>query len=101
MSPATVIEVGRLGGLGVLNLQGLWTRYRDPGPIYTEIISTAADRATAVLQEVYRGAHPTGPGGGAHPANTGCRSHLGGEPYAAEHTAVRSHRRLKQVWTCW
>ena len=34
MSPATVVEVGRLGGLGVLNLQGLWTRYQDPDPIY-------------------------------------------------------------------
>ena len=53
MSPATGIELGRLGGLGVLNLQGLWTRYRDPGAIYDEIISTASDRATAVLQEVY------------------------------------------------
>lgn len=54
MSPEMVIEVGRLGGLGVLNLQGLWTRYRDPVPIYEEIVSTPSDRATAVLQEVYR-----------------------------------------------
>ena len=30
MSPATAIALGRLGGLGVLNLEGLWTRYDDP-----------------------------------------------------------------------
>ena len=30
ISPATAIELGRLGGLGVLNLEGLWTRYEDP-----------------------------------------------------------------------
>src|SRR4029077_20984736 len=30
ISPATAIEIGRLGGVGVLNLEGLWTRYDDP-----------------------------------------------------------------------
>ncbi|MCP4250435.1 MAG: GuaB3 family IMP dehydrogenase-related protein, partial [bacterium] len=30
VSPATAIEIGRLGGLAVLNLEGLWTRYDDP-----------------------------------------------------------------------
>src|SRR5699024_811755 len=30
MSPETAIELGRLGGLGVLDLEGLWTRYEDP-----------------------------------------------------------------------
>ena len=30
VSPATAIAIGRLGGLGVLNLEGLWTRYDDP-----------------------------------------------------------------------
>ncbi|MGB9375906.1 MAG: GuaB3 family IMP dehydrogenase-related protein [Mycobacteriales bacterium] len=33
MSPATVVEVGRLGGLGVLNAEGLWTRYDDPSAV--------------------------------------------------------------------
>ncbi len=32
VSPRTAIEIGRLGGLGVLNLEGLWTRYDDPDP---------------------------------------------------------------------
>ena len=37
ISPATAIEIGRLGGLGVLNLEGLWTRYEDPLPLFDEI----------------------------------------------------------------
>ena len=34
VSPATAIEVGRLGGLGCLNLEGLWTRYDDLEPVF-------------------------------------------------------------------
>ena len=30
VSPQTAIEIGRLGGVGVLNLEGLWTRHEDP-----------------------------------------------------------------------
>ena len=43
VSPATAIEIGRLGGVGVLNLEGLWTRYEDPEPLFEEI-ATLADR---------------------------------------------------------
>jgi IMP dehydrogenase len=37
ISPRTAIELGRLGGLGVLNLEGLWTKYADPEPLLEEI----------------------------------------------------------------
>ena len=37
MSIETAIEVGKLGGIGVLNLEGLWTRYENPMPLYEEI----------------------------------------------------------------
>ena len=37
-SPRIAVELGRLGGLGVLNLEGLWTRYEDPDPVYAEIV---------------------------------------------------------------
>ena len=37
MSPETAIALGRLGGLGVLDLEGLWTRYEDPQPVLDEI----------------------------------------------------------------
>lgn len=53
MSPATVIEVGRLGGLGVLNLEGLWTRYEDPEPILAELAECDGPESTARLQQVY------------------------------------------------
>ncbi|HEX8099430.1 MAG TPA: GuaB3 family IMP dehydrogenase-related protein [Actinomycetota bacterium] len=54
VSPATAIEIGRLGGLAVLNLEGLWTRYEDPEPIFDEISSLPDDKATARMQELYR-----------------------------------------------
>ena len=54
VSPATAIAIGHLGGVGVLNLEGLWTRYEDPEPLLTEIAELPADRATARMQEIYR-----------------------------------------------
>ena len=53
VSPATAIEIGRLGGVGVLNLEGLWTRYDDPEPLFAEIAGLAADKATLRMQEIY------------------------------------------------
>ena len=53
-SPATAIAIGRAGGLGVLGLEGLWTRYEDPEPQLAEIRELAADTATARMQELYR-----------------------------------------------
>ena len=47
VSPATAIEIGRLGGVGVLNLEGLWTRYEDPEPLLDEIAELADEKATA------------------------------------------------------
>ncbi|MCW2567536.1 MAG: GuaB3 family dehydrogenase-related protein, partial [Mycobacterium sp.] len=52
MSPTTVIEVGRLGGLGVLNAEGLWARYEDPTSVYEQIV-TREEGVTAHLQQVY------------------------------------------------
>ena len=53
VSPATAVEIGRLGGLGVLDLDGLWTRYDDPEPLLEEIAELSAERVTARLQEIY------------------------------------------------
>ena len=54
MSPATAVRMGELGGLGVLNLEGLWTRYEDPQPQY-ELLTQDCDQVTATkrLQEIY------------------------------------------------
>ena len=53
-SPRTAIELGRLGGLGVLNLEGLWTRYEDPTPLFEEIRELDDDKATPRMQEMYQ-----------------------------------------------
>src|SRR6476469_5470516 len=52
VSPATAVEIERLGGLAVLNGEGLWARYEDP----SEALATITDPAgcsTAVLQQIY------------------------------------------------
>ncbi len=53
VSPRIAVELGRLGGLGVLNLEGLWTRYEDPDPVYAEIASLPDADATKRMQEIY------------------------------------------------
>ncbi|MEX0659413.1 MAG: GuaB3 family IMP dehydrogenase-related protein [Egibacteraceae bacterium] len=54
VSPRFAIELGRLGGLGVLNLEGLWTRYEDPDAVLAEIAELAPEVATARMQEIYK-----------------------------------------------
>ncbi len=54
VSPATAIEIGTLGGLGVLNLEGIQSRYEDPDAELRKIAEYPPDAATAGLQEVYR-----------------------------------------------
>ena len=54
VSPATAIEIGRLGGVGVLNLEGLWTRYDDPDRMLAEIAELPAEKATLRMQEIYQ-----------------------------------------------
>ncbi|HUR77792.1 MAG TPA: GuaB3 family IMP dehydrogenase-related protein [Acidimicrobiales bacterium] len=53
VSPATAIEIGRLGGAACLNLEGLWTRYEDPEPLFEEISRLDTDKATARMQQIY------------------------------------------------
>jgi IMP dehydrogenase len=53
-SPATCIEMGRLGGVGVLNLEGLWTRYEDPDKILDEISTLTPEKATLRMQDIYQ-----------------------------------------------
>ncbi|HUP14542.1 MAG TPA: GuaB3 family IMP dehydrogenase-related protein [Acidimicrobiia bacterium] len=53
LSPATAATIGHLGGLGVLNLEGLWTRYEDPEPYFEEIAELPVEKATRRMQEIY------------------------------------------------
>lgn len=48
------IAVGKLGGLAVLNLEGLQTRYEDPRPVFEEIASFSNEEATRGMQRIYQ-----------------------------------------------
>lgn len=52
-SPQTAIAMGKLGALGVLDLEGLWTRYEDPTSLLEEIADLKPAKATARIQEIY------------------------------------------------
>ena len=52
-SPATAIAMGKMGALGVLDLEGLWTRYDDPQPLLDEIDELPAESATERIQQIY------------------------------------------------
>jgi IMP dehydrogenase len=54
VSPASAIEVGRLGGLAVLNLEGIQTRYDDADAVFAEIAELPEEGATQRMQELYR-----------------------------------------------
>ncbi|MEA3409181.1 MAG: IMP dehydrogenase, partial [Candidatus Eisenbacteria bacterium] len=47
------IEMSRLGGLGVLNLEGVQTRYADPEKVLDEIAGAGPDGATQLVQRLY------------------------------------------------
>src|SRR5262249_61909607 len=46
--------VGKLGGLAVLNLEGIWTRYEDAETELERIASFPKETATRQMQEVYK-----------------------------------------------
>src|SRR5882757_2802735 len=53
VSPAFAAKLGSLGGLAVLDLEGLWTRFEDPEPILAEVAELGEEAATRRLQEIY------------------------------------------------
>jgi IMP dehydrogenase len=53
MSPATAVALGRLGGLGVLNVEGLWCRYEDPHRVLEQLSHLDSGSVTAQLQRIY------------------------------------------------
>jgi len=53
VSPESAAEIGRLGGLAVLNLEGIWSRYENAQEQLERIASAAPEAATRVMQEIY------------------------------------------------
>jgi IMP dehydrogenase len=53
VSPQTAIQLGKLGGLGVLNLEGIYTRYENADAELERIAKLPKEKATSGLQEIY------------------------------------------------
>ena len=53
MSPETAIQLGQFGGLGVLDLEGLWTRYENPEPLLEEIAHLDPGDVHGRIREIY------------------------------------------------
>jgi IMP dehydrogenase len=47
------IEMGRLGGLGVINLEGVQTRYENPSEVLGRIVKSSKDDVTSLIQQIY------------------------------------------------
>src|SRR3989442_380300 len=54
VSPKTAGAIGKLGGLGVLNFEGIWTRYEDADVQLEKIAKLPAEQATRGMQEIYK-----------------------------------------------
>ncbi len=52
-SPATAIDIGRLGGLAVLDLEGLWTRHADADGLLAELSALDGETALARMRQLY------------------------------------------------
>ncbi|MFH0793164.1 MAG: GuaB3 family IMP dehydrogenase-related protein [bacterium] len=53
VDPKFAIAMGKLGGMAILNLEGVWTRYDDPSDILREISESTVSKATELLQKLY------------------------------------------------
>src|SRR3954465_4688074 len=47
------IEMGKLGGLGVVNLEGVQTRYENPSEVLESIVKASKEEITALIQKAY------------------------------------------------
>lgn len=54
VSPKTAILMSKLGGLGVLNLQGVWSRYEDAEKILRQISSVSKEEYVSLMQKLYQ-----------------------------------------------
>ncbi|MCX8213285.1 MAG: GuaB3 family IMP dehydrogenase-related protein [SAR202 cluster bacterium] len=53
VSPSFAVEFDKRGGLAVMNLEGVQTRYEDPTEVLNRISSASNEDATTVMQDAY------------------------------------------------
>ncbi|MBI2206971.1 MAG: GuaB3 family IMP dehydrogenase-related protein [Candidatus Rokubacteria bacterium] len=53
VGPKLAIEMGRHGGLAVLNLEGIFARYANPAEVLERIVSASPEEATRIIQSIY------------------------------------------------
>jgi IMP dehydrogenase len=53
VGPTLAIEMARLGGIAVLNLEGIFSRYPNPAEVLDRIVSASQDEATRIIQSIY------------------------------------------------
>ncbi|MBI4560565.1 MAG: IMP dehydrogenase, partial [Candidatus Rokubacteria bacterium] len=53
VDPRMAVEMGRLGGLAVLNLEGIFARYENPEDVLDRIVSASLEEATRIIQSIY------------------------------------------------
>jgi IMP dehydrogenase len=54
VDPKFAVEFGKLGGLAVLNLMGIYTRYENPYEVLEEIINSPYEKSTVLIQSIYK-----------------------------------------------
>src|SRR4029453_6776824 len=53
VSPRLALEMGKHGGLAVLNLEGIFSRYENPDEVLDRITSASLEEATKIIQGIY------------------------------------------------
>lgn len=53
VDPDSAVEMGRLGGIAVLNLEGVQTRYQNPEQVLKDVTSAPESEVTGLLQKLY------------------------------------------------
>jgi IMP dehydrogenase len=53
VGPKLAVEMSRLGGLAVLNLEGVFARYESPDEVIQRIVSASQEEATRIIQSIY------------------------------------------------
>lgn len=53
VSPEFAVRMSQAGGLGVLNMEGIYCRYEDAGAILSQIAETPAEHTTELMQKLY------------------------------------------------